>query len=237
MDYLILARCFDRVVAVSQEMKQTLVQDFGFEPEKIDVIHNGVTLPRALPCRGRLGGDCFHIGTVGRMVPVKGFDLFLDVAAEMRRRTDRIRFSILGEGPQKGRLIQKAKDLKIEEMIEFVSPIPDPLPYYESLDLYLNTSLHEGIPLSILEAMACGKPVVAPHVGGLPEIISHGQHGLLVHGREPKDFVDACLRILDDEHSSSSMGESASKRITSRFSGASMAESYRQVYLRLCEES
>ena len=77
--------------------------------------------------------------------------------------------------------------------------MPDPMPYYQSLDLYLNTSLHEGIPLSILEAMACGKPVVAPKVGGIPEIISHEENGVLIEAREPKKIADSCLRLMQDE--------------------------------------
>lgn len=237
IDYFVLTHGFDRVVAVSQEMRRALIQEYGFHPERVEVIYNGIALRGASPSSSRSGSDDVHIGTVSRMVPVKDLDLFLDVAAEIKRRTDKVRFSILGDGPQKQRLIQRAKDLQLEERIEFVSPIPDPLPYYESLDLYLNTSLHEGIPLSILEAMACGKPVVAPSVGGLPEIISHGEHGLVVHGREPSDFADACLKILQDGKVRTLMGESASKRIADRFSSAQMAESYRRSYVQLWQTS
>jgi len=236
MDYFLLKHYFSRVVAVSHEMKKVLVKKYRFKEEMVDVIYNGISLPSGTPSP-RPANDRIHIGTVGRMVPVKDFDLFLEVAAEVVRENDRVRFSILGDGPLKQHLVETAKELKISKYVDFLSPIPDPFPYYQSLDLYLNTSLHEGIPLTILEAMACGKPVVAPNVGGLPEIISHGEHGLLVPGREPKGFVNSCLTIVQDRNLRITMGESALKRVASRFSSFQMAESYRQSYLQLCKRS
>ncbi len=236
IDYFLLKRYFTRVVAVSREMKTTLVQQHGFSQEAVEVIYNGIPLPAGVSRSSSSAHDHFRIGTVGRMVPVKDFDLFLEIATEVVRENDRVRFSILGDGPLKEHLVEKAKELKISDYVDFSPPSPDPFPYYRSLDLYLNTSLHEGLPLSILEAMACGKPVVAPSVGGLPEIISHAE-GFLIHGREPKDFVNSCLKIIQDKNLRTSMGESASKRVASRFNSFKMAECYRQSYRQLCKKS
>ena len=232
IDYCILSHFFTRVVAVSQEMKNTLVEKYHFRQEKVDVIYNGIPIPSTNQPINQSTNDRFHIGTVGRMVPVKDFNLFLEVAAEIKKRTDKVRFSILGDGPLKEQLIQKAKDLHIEGHTQFVSPSPDPFPYYQSLDLYLNTSLHEGIPLSILEAMACGKPVVAAKVGGLPEIMPNGKDGVLIEGREPTDFVSACLRLMSDKELRIAIGQNSSSRIRSDFGSFRMAESYRQLYKR-----
>lgn len=237
MDYFILKYYFTHVVAVSQVMKRTLIQKYGFDQGKVDVIHNGTPLPLLSPSRDHSTHDYFHIGTVGRMVPVKDFNLFLEVVTQIKRQNKKVRFSILGDGPLKEQLIQKAKDLKIEDSVEFLSPRPNPSPYYQSLDLYLNVSLHEGIPLSILEAMACGKPVVAPKVGGIPEIISDGEQGLLVEGREPEKFVLPCLRLIQNEDLRIMMGENASKRVVSCFSDFKMVESYNQLYQQICKRS
>ena len=243
IDYYMLNNHFTRVVAVSQEMKKTLIQKYGFKEEKVEVIYNGIPLPElnlSLNLNLKYNG-VFHIGTVGRMVPVKDFNLFLEIAAEIKKQIisnfefrisnfKNIHFSILGDGPLKDKLTQKAKDLKIDYYVEFISPMPDPMPYYQSLDLYLNTSLHEGIPLSILEAMACGKPVVAPKVGGIPEIISDGENGILVEAREPKKIADSCLRLMQDKKLRKNLGEKASKRIASYFSNSKMAECYQRLY-------
>ncbi|MBI5180237.1 MAG: glycosyltransferase [Nitrospirae bacterium] len=245
IDYYILNNHFTRVVAVSQEMKNTLIQKYGFKEEKVEVIYNGIPLNLNLDLSLNLKSNgAFHIGTVGRMVPVKDFNLFLEIAAELKKQVnsqsairnpkfDNVRFSILGDGPLKEQLTQKAKDLKIQNCVEFMPPRPDPFPYYQSLDLYLNTSLHEGIPLSILEAMACKKPVVAPKVGGMPEIISDGENGVLVEVREPKKFADSCLKLIQYKDMRFAMGDKASKRIAAYFSNSKMAEGYQRLYLEL----
>lgn len=236
IDYYILNHFFTRLVAVSQEMKKVLVQKYGFRQEKLDVVYNGIPLPSHTQLSNHYGRDYYHIGTVGRMVPVKDFNLFLDVAADVMKQTDKVRFSILGDGEQKSELIQKAKDLKIINNVEFLAPRPDPLSYYLSLDLYLNTSLHEGIPLSILEVMACGKPVVAPKVGGIPEIISHEEDGLLVEGRSPREFAQSCLRVMRDGGFRASVVGKAFTRVSTKFSDDQMSQSYRRIYQELCQK-
>lgn len=234
MDYRLLNSYFHRVVAVSQDIKRTLVQDHLFKQEVVEVIYNGVPVPRTSLPLNQSVRDVLQVGTVGRMVPVKDFNLFLEIAAEINRRDDKVRFSILGDGPQKEQLLERARRLGIQDFIEFVSPIPDPRAYYESLDLFLNTSLHEGIPLSILDAMACGKPVVAPCVGGIPEIISHQEDGFLVSSRNSQEFADCCLKIIQDRNMRISMGEHAFKKVLSGFSAWRMAEAYKDLYLSLC---
>lgn len=240
LDHRILKRNFTRVVAVSQEMKETLVHRYRFSEDRLAVIYNGIPLPASSEGRSGLDRAGIHIGTVGRMVPVKDFDLFLRVAAEVLKKDDRVRFSILGDGPLRGKLIQTAKELKIDPFVHFLSPRPDPSDFYRSLDLYLNTSLHEGIPISVLEAMACGKPVVASAVGGIPEILSHGRAGMLIDGRDPEGFARSCLRLIEDERLRDSMGEEARRRVASDFSGSKMAGHYSGLYLdlsRLTKES
>ena len=245
IDYFILKHFFTNIVAVSQEMKNTLIQKYGFKKEKVEVIYNGIPLNSDLrnskfEIRNLKNGS-FHIGTVGRMVPVKDFNLFLEIAAEIKRQVisnfefrisnlKNVRFSILGDGPLKEQLTKKVKELNIQNCVDFMSPMPDPMPYYQSLDLYLNTSLHEGIPLSILEAMACKKPVVAPKVGGIPEIISDGENGVLVEAREPEKFVNSCLKLIQDKDMRFAMGNKASKRIVSYFSNSKMAGCYQKLY-------
>lgn len=231
VDYFLLRHLFSDIVAVSQEMKEVLAQKYRFKPEKIDVIYNGIpTLPAGVVSPGNTVADLFHIGTVGRMVPVKDFDLFLRVAAEIRKETHRVRFSILGDGPLKESLIRKVEELNLNGEVEFLAPMVDPGPYYRSLDLYLNTSLHEGIPLSILEAMASGRPVVAPRVGGIPEIITHAESGFLIEGRNPNAFARCCLRLQNENKLRAEIGGNASNRVLACFSETKMAGAYRELY-------
>jgi L-malate glycosyltransferase len=231
LDYFMLKHTFTRIVAVSQEMKAALIQQCAFSKPKVGLIYNGIRLPQfPQPLADWSTHGPFHIGTVGRMVPVKDFDLFLEVAAGVKKHVPGVQFSILGDGPMKDHLRSKVKELQLGDRVAFLSARPDPLPYYHSLDLYLNTSRHEGLPLSILEAMACGKPVVAPKVGGIPEIISHGENGWLVETRDPWAFVQACLSLKHDKTLRSCMGVHASQAIACRFTDSRMATSYSELY-------
>lgn len=234
LDYFTLrSKLFSSVVAVSREMKNTLVQKHHFKAEKIEVVYNGTFLPEKHKCdtfEQRSNGT-FHIGTVGRMVPVKDFNFFLEIASEIRKAVRNVRFSILGDGPLKSRLIKKNLSLGLEDCVEFYQPVENPRAYYQSLDIYLNTSEYEGIPMSILEAMAYGIPVVAPKVGGIPEIISHGTEGFLVAERKHEEFVHYCLKLIRDMNVKQAITENASRKIISAFSNMKMAEAYKNIYL------
>jgi glycosyltransferase involved in cell wall biosynthesis len=231
LNYFILKHAFTRVVAVSQEMKDVLIQQHAFEKSQVDLIYNGIRLPRfSHSSADRQTHHPFHIGTVGRLVPVKDFELFLEIAVGIKEQTSGVRFSILGDGPMKDHLICKVKELQLEDSVDFLPSQPDPLPYYQSLDLYLNTSHHEGLPLSVLEVMACGTPVVAPKVGGIPEIISHGENGWLVETRDPQAFVQACVNLKRDKTLRSCMGVHAAQAVACRFSDSRMAASYLKLY-------
>jgi L-malate glycosyltransferase len=235
-DFVMLKHLFTHVVAVSEDIKTKMIQKHGFDPAKVEVIHNGIDY--FLPSNSsRLSCSIIHIGTVGRMVPVKDFGLFLDVAKEIRKQRDNIRFSILGDGPLKDELTRKAKESGLEGIILFEEHRPDPKHYYQSIDVYLNTSLHEGLPLSILEAMACGKPIVAPNVGGLPEIITHGKEGFLVETRDPRDFAQWCLKLARDSQLRSDMGQNAIEQVSRNFSSERMADSYKRLYESLFPRS
>lgn len=229
LDFKVVSKLFTVAVAVSDEMKRALVGRYGFRDDRVQVIRNGARFPAAMPRPATMGGS-FHIGTVGRLVPIKGLDLFLAVAAEVRRHTPGVRFSILGDGPLREELGRQAARLGIGDGVEFVAPRPDPFGYYGSLDLYLNTSVHEGLPLSVVEAMACGKPIVSAAVGGIPEIVTHGEHGFLVEGRDPGRFAERCLTLMRDNRLRRKMGEDAAVAARSRLSAEAMAQAYRRLY-------
>ena len=233
-DTQLLRHVFSRTVAVSQNIRNVFLQRHAFPDPTVELIYNGIEIAPEMastphtPAEGPV-----HIGTVGRMVPVKDFRLFLEIAAELRRHSDNIRFSILGDGPMREELVKRATDLGLEGCLMFEATRRDPLPYYRSLDIYLNTSLHEGLPLSLLEAMACGKPVVAPNVGGIPELLAQGEHGFLVGSRHAHDFAEPCLRLIQDRSLRLRLGQNAAQHVGLRFSSIEMTKAYRDLYSRL----
>ena len=231
LDCAILKRYFTRVVAVSREVARTLTETYRFDPARVDVIANGVPLLAGAegPVLPRPGG--LHIGTVGRLVPVKDFNLFLEMAAAILRRTDDVRFSILGDGPLRSALSRTVRDLNLHASVDLLAPRADPESYYRSLDIYVNTSRDEGLPLSVLEAMACGIPVVAPLVGGIPEIIADGVEGFLVRSRRPTEFAGSCVSLIEDRDLRITMGRNALTRARLHYSDRRMAESYENLYV------
>ena len=105
--------------------------------------------------------------------------------------------------------------------------------YYQGLDVYVNTSFHEGIPMSVLEAMAYGIPVVVPKVGGLQEFVKDGENGYLVDSRNPRDFCDRVLALYENEILRKRMGHVARQNIIQGFSIEQMANAYADMYSRL----
>ena len=235
IDQSLLNLAFSRVIAVSQDIKTRLVLKSGFNKALVELIYNGIDIcPAGKVSAEGMDREYVHIGTVGRMVPVKDFDLYLRVAAEIKRYTQNVRFSILGDGPLKQELLQQCNNLGLEGYIRFEPLRANPRSYYQSLDVYLNTSLHEGLPLSILEAMACSVPIVGPKIGGMQEIISHGKEGFLVENRDQGNFVEHCLKLIRNRGTRITMGQIALKKVQGQFDSLRMAAAYKDLYQRIC---
>lgn len=228
----LLRRAFDAVVAVSEDIRRTVVRTKGYGGAQVPVIHNGIDLP-AWDSMPKRPSTPFRIGTVGRFVPVKDFPLFIAVGKSLVEAGEEVRLALLGEGPQHAELQALVKREGLDAVVSFVPPCADPTEFYRSLDVYLNTSKHEGIPLSLLEAMACGTPVVAPAVGGIPEIIRDGADGVLVATRTAQSFAEACQRVMHARDGYDSMRIRARQRVEAEFSSERMAASYLALYQKL----
>jgi len=102
--------------------------------------------------------------------------------------------------------------------------------FYQRLDLYLNTSLHEGIPISVLEAMSYGIPVIASNVGGMAEILDNAVEGYLIEGRNPKEFAEKCIRLFENKTVKNRMALAGKEKVFKKFSIDQMAQQYRHLY-------
>lgn len=233
----VLRRRFTRVVAVSRDVQRVLIEEYRLTARAVPLIYNGVPVAGAAGPGGEPSPPRRHVGTMARLVPVKDLGLFLRVAAAVRRQAPDVRFSILGDGPERGLLLAERKALGLEEVVDLFPHRDDPGAYVRSLGVYLNTSLHEGLPLAVLEAMAAGTPVVAPRVGGLPEVVTDGVEGRLVASRDPEAFAAACLDVLSDAERHRRLGEAARHRVDAVFSSRAMADGYHALYRELCPAS
>ncbi len=228
---LFLLRHFFRTVAVSYDIRRRLLDRYGFRADRVAVIHNGIVAASEGNRRRRRGE--FVIGSSGRLFPVKDYPLMVRIAEEIAERRSDVRFVLAGEGPLRRTLERLIADGGLERRFELPGHLESMDFFYRELDLYLNTSLHEGIPMTILEAMAQGLPVVAPRVGGIGEIVEDGREGFLIDERTPRAFAEACLLLQQDEALWKRMSSAARKRALADFSVERMSDDYSRLYQEL----
>ena len=154
----------------------------------------------------------------------------VEVAREIAKYEVGIRFELAGTGPDRERIAEMVHLHGLDRIFLLRGFLSEVSTFYQGLHLYLNTSHHEGIPMSVLEAMAHGLPVVAPDVGGLREILDDGVHGFLVKGRHPRSFAERCMLIYRDDAMRQRMGLAAKARIQTMFSNDRMARAYHELY-------
>jgi glycosyltransferase involved in cell wall biosynthesis len=226
----LLFRRFDRVVGVSRDIRQNFIEQLGFSRDRTIVIHNGIELPDPQP-RSR-DGAAMVVGSAGRLFAVKDYPLMARIARELAGSRD-ICFKLAGDGPERVALEQYIREYGLDEAFALKGNVDDMDSFYRELDIYLNTSLHEGIPMAILEAMARGLPVIAPKVGGITEIITDGVEGFLIPTRDPWAFAEKCLLLHRDPILREKMGRAARARVEKDFSATAMAEQHRRLYHEL----
>lgn len=195
----------EKVISVSNALKEK-VKDIGVPEEKIVVIPNGVDTSKFHPMDRLKARQILGLTTndklilfVGNLKPVKGVAYLVEAIHILRSRLDRsFKLIIIGDGELRNELEEKVKGLGLKDIVHFKGIRPhDEIPLWmNACDLLCLPSLNEGMPNVILEASACGTPVVATKVGGIPEILIDGKNGYLVPPRDPHKLADAILRTL-----------------------------------------
>jgi glycosyltransferase involved in cell wall biosynthesis len=242
----ILTRLTNHIIAVSEQVRQDLVT-YGVAPaEKILVVPLGLELEPFLDgsqSRGafrrelNLNGGERLVGIVGRLFPIKNHRLFLDAAALMARQERVARFVIVGDGVLRPEMEQYAHALDIADRVVFTSWRRDLPRIYADLDVLAVTSNNEGTPVSAIEAMAAGCPVVATRVGGLPDLISDGETGYLVPPGDAQAVSAAMLRLLREPDMARRMGQAARALVRERFAAQRLVSDMERLYPELLGQS
>jgi len=234
-NHRLLASRFDRTIAVSADIKESLSRDYRFQEKRLETIRNGIVIPELHDRTGEK--HKLVIGSAGRFVPVKDYPLMVEVAKELLRTNHKVRFELAGDGPLLGKIQGLIDRYGIQERFALRGFVSDLRTFYGGLDVFLNTSLHEGIPMSVLEAMAHGVPPVAPRVGGLEEIVTDGVDGYLVNSRNPRDFAEKCLSLCNNVALRQNMGRAAREKVIGKFSVERMVQDYLDMYRSTIKES
>jgi len=173
------------IIVCSEAAKQALVEFAGIKKEKITVIYNAIKIPEAAviehdPQKENVYYPC--LGMVARIDGRKGHEQALGALVKLKEKYPKAGLVVIGSGPKSSEILELSKRYGINDSVIFKGQIPEKAVYENllSFDVFLLPSITEAFPLTVIEAMACGIPVVATDVGGLPEIIESGENGILV---------------------------------------------------------
>lgn len=210
----------DALIAFSQHERDAMTRLYGVDPRKVAIVPCGVDLDRFHPVNKY--ASRLHLGLngdkvllyVGRIESLKGLDLLAHTAAQMQS-VEEVKVLVVGGDDGKNQELDRIKrlteELKVDHLFEFVGRVDqEELPsYYSAADVCVVPSFYESFGLAALESMACGTPVVASRVGGLPTVVKHGRTGYLQSWRCPEAFANSVEMIISSQSLRDSMGRAA----------------------------
>lgn len=224
LEKIVLRFCTDRIIAVSKDIQSEFRKKY---PEaRVSLISNAIP-PYAdnkqesniVRSRYGIGQDILWIGTAVRLVEIKNIDMLIDAAEELRQCSGKeFRVSIFGEGPLEGRLKKKVEAYHLDDNVILHGQCNNIYPVFKALDIFVLTSLNEGLPMSLLESMSVGTVPVCTSVGGIPEVIEDEVNGFLVDSNNASQLADVLLRLNNNRDIVSNMGILAQNDVLKRFS-------------------
>ncbi len=239
-------RFVDRFIVVSDALKKIMIEKHRIEPQRVVKIYNGIEtndlcladdeiMRRRTGFRNEsgLGGSIPVIGVIGRLVWQKGFEYFIEAIPEVLKEFKEARFLIVGDGSLNNKLKAASKTLKIDDRIIFTGFRRDIKEIVAAIDIFVMPSLLEGLPMTLLEAMAMGKPIVATDIDGINEVLENGKTGLLVPTRDPDALSKAIINLLIHRDQAHQMGINARRIVEERFGADIMVERVEDIYEEL----
>jgi glycosyltransferase involved in cell wall biosynthesis len=224
---LLASRFVDSVVCVSHDSERH-AEAVGISPKRLTTIWNGIDTER-FSCRGRRSDGPAIL--VARLSPEKDIPTLLHAVALVLQRNPSFALTIVGDGPCRKSLEKLALELGISSHVAFLGEMDDVARRLQGASMFLLSSLSEGIPLTILEAMATGLPVVATRVGGIPEVVVDRQTGLLVPPGQPESLANAIAELSANRDFADSLGVNGRQRVETMFDVRAMVRSYEELYV------
>ncbi|MCE5336684.1 MAG: glycosyltransferase [Desulfobacteraceae bacterium] len=238
-------RLSDQVTANSRAVSQFVRTSEECPPEKVVIIPNGVDSDFPVLSPGQcielrrqwdIPDKSFVVGTVARFSWKKGYEYFLQMASGVLRLRKNIHFVAIGDGPLFGEMRGRAEELGIARSVTFAGAQPEAAASMQIFDVFVCTSLMEGMSNALLEAMARGIPVVATDVGGNPENVVHGLTGYLVPPKSVREMAEAVLSIHGNPELAGKMGRAAKARVATTYASETMVRRMEGLYTRLLRE-
>lgn len=227
----------DLLIAECDASRRFLLKQLNYKPAKVITIRNGVDLAGWPPSKIdrqkkrmelRLNAGDLLVGAIGRLDRQKGFATLIDAMSRLKNTP--LRCAILGDGPERGRLEALIRRHHLERSVWLLGEKGEIPSWLSAFDLYCLPSLWEGLPNSLLEAMALGLPVVASGVDGVPEAVTSGKDGFLVPPAKPAALAAALKTLAGDPALRAALGSAAKTAVSARFTLPRMIGEYERAY-------
>jgi glycosyltransferase involved in cell wall biosynthesis len=232
-------RQVDCFIAASEAIRRLLIAD-GIEAERTVTVHEGIDVEHVSAAPPVDVHEAFWlphhapvVGNVAALVPHKGQRHLIEAARLVLREIPDARFVLLGEGELRDHLQRQIREHRLEKHVVLPGFRTDVLGCMKGFDLFVLSSVTEGLGTSLLDAMACSKAIVATRTGGIPEVVEDGTTGLLVPPRDHHALASAIVRLLKDERLREAMGSAGLTRVRDRFTVERMVAGTAAVYVRL----
>ena len=235
----------EKVIAISDAVKENLVNYFGVDKGRVSLIYNGIEIEKFLKAISKeekdnlkdsfgIKRDYNVIGMISRFTPDKGHDTLLYGLREILKEKPKTQLVFVGDGDKKQDIMNLAQQLNLSDHVVFIKPQLDTVNVLSIMDIFMFTpARREGLGLVVLEAIASGKPVVATDVGGVASIIENNVSGFLVEPSKPELLAGPVLRLLNDQALYAKMAASGREVVIRKFSINEMAERTEKVYRSL----
>lgn len=235
----------DKIICVSHKDYDSAIKEKICREKKLVVIYNGITKIIFLPPEQarkkiselsklpffKINTEDILIGSIGNLYKTKGFEYLLQAFKIACDCDSRLKLAIIGEGAEREELEKMISQLNLKSRAFLAGRIDNAAELLQGFNLYVNSSVKEGLPYSIIEAMAAGLPIVAAKVGGIPELISHKEEGYLVDSADPVKLAEAILSLLEDKKLRSLISGNAQKKSESEFTIEKTARLTKEIYL------
>jgi glycosyltransferase involved in cell wall biosynthesis len=233
----------DRIVGVGQAVCQALIDNEGIPAGRVSLVYNGIDIGSyassalsrpAVRRELKLGADDLVLIQVARLDYLKDHATALQTLSNVLPERPDAHLLLVGAGPERPAIEKKVRELGLGAHVHLLGLRGDIDRLLSAADIFLLTSISEGIPLTIIEAMAAGLPVISTRVGGVPEMVDEGHTGLLAGAGDAAGLARAVLQLAADPPLRRRMGEAARAASSARFSGAAMYAAYERLYREMC---
>ena len=236
--FLFMAKKTSRIITLSSTIERELIEE-KIDPSKIKLVHNGVDLVRFKEIEGKsqlrkkLGiPDKKSIIYTGRLVYQKGIDVLIRSFSKLNGEAD-CQLIIIGDGPERENIVRLIDHHQLSKSIILIDEVDAVASYLNAADVFVLPSRFEGLSNSLLEAMACGLPVISTRVGGSVDTIENGIDGLLVDVDNEEQLSQAISKVLNNFSLAASLGENARKTIEASYDLNKVADKYLELYKKL----